>query len=294
MRPPVCVAESAQVPAELARDPIILYGAPRSGTTYLENILNAHPDVFISHETRVFAWLHHALALTQDDRLVVGEREAFVNHLRSDFPRMIRDFYRALAPGALYWGDKNPHYADPYNQGALELIAELYPGSRFIHIIRDGRDVVSSLLRKQTEGKPWVTFEQAHYTWKTHVRLGRAFGAKLPGNRYFELRYEDLVADDVRLAGELFDFLGIEPHPAVAAFCRGQQELRTPFKGPTRNLQDGIAASDWSSVLDPQEQLESLELIGGPLVRHGYETEESLAELRRLAAEQVRSVNQKA
>jgi len=39
------------VPAELAPDPIIVYGAPRSGTTYLEQILNAHPAIFISHET---------------------------------------------------------------------------------------------------------------------------------------------------------------------------------------------------------------------------------------------------
>jgi hypothetical protein len=58
------------VRAQPERDPIVVFGAPRSGTTYLEQILNAHPAVFISHETRVFAWLHHALVLTQDHRLL--------------------------------------------------------------------------------------------------------------------------------------------------------------------------------------------------------------------------------
>jgi hypothetical protein len=92
----------------------------------------------------------------------------------------MRDFYGDLAPDARYWGDKNPHYADPFNRGSLELVAELFPGSRFVHIIRDGRDVVSSLSQKRwREGKPWATFDHALRAWKQHVRLGRGFGEAL-------------------------------------------------------------------------------------------------------------------
>jgi hypothetical protein len=267
-------------------DPIIVYGSPRSGTTYLEQILNAHPDVYISHETRVFAWLNRALALTADHEMFANHREAFVEHLRAVFPQVLRDFYRTLAPDATYWGDKNPHYAAPYNEGCLPLIDELFPRSRFIHIVRDGRDVASSLTRKRTsEGKPWVTFAQAHLTWERHVRLGRNFGRTLAPNRYFELCYEDLIADDVGQARELFSFLGIEFHPDVEAFCRGQQDERTPFMGPTRDLQNGAAASDWSTIFSLEQQARSLELIGSVLVQFGYETEASLEELRNRIAE---------
>jgi hypothetical protein len=283
------------VPAEPERDPIVVFGAPRSGTTYLEQILNSHPAVFISHETRVFAWLHHALSLTQDHRLVANHREEFMAHLRAGLPQVMRDFYRDLAPDARYWGDKNPHYADPFNRGSLELVAELFPGSRFVHIIRDGRDVVSSLSQKRwSEGKPWATFDQALRAWKQHVRLGRAFGEALQPDRYFELRYEDLVTDDVGIAAELFRFLDIEPDPAVEAFCRSQQQQRTPFKEPMRDLEHGIAASDWPQVFTPAEQARALELIGAPLVRFGYETAESLGDLRRQAAEALASTNQTA
>jgi len=237
--------------------------------------------VFISHETRVFAWLYHAMELTNDDRLVANDRWIFVEHLREVFPDVMRGFYRKLAPNIRYWGDKNPHYADPFNHGTLELIADLFPGSRFIHIIRDGRDVVSSLMRKRSgEGKPWVSFEQAHHTWERHTRLGRDFGHSLPPNRYIELRYEDLVADDLAVAGRLFGFLGLEVDPAVVAFCESQRRERTPFKDPTRDLGRGIAASDWSTLFSPEEQARSLALIGPPLVRYGYETEDSLAQLR--------------
>ena len=49
-------------------------------------------------------------------------RPPVVEHLRSVFPDVMRSFYRELAPpGARYWGDKNPHYADPFNHGTLDL-----------------------------------------------------------------------------------------------------------------------------------------------------------------------------
>ena len=266
----------------LVPDPIIVFGAPRSGTTYLEEILNSHPDVFISHETRVFEWLHKALALAENDEFVLHHREAFVSHLRRAFPEVMRDFYRALAPDARYWGDKNPHYAEPENIRCLDLIGELFPGSRFIHIIRDGRDVVTSLMRKQAEGKPWVTsFEEAHDTWKWHVHYGRLFSERLQSpDRYFELRYEHLVADDPAVAESMFRFLGIDFHPKVDKFCRSQFANRSPFQDPMRDLSKGATASDWPEVFNQQEQLRSLELIGEDLTWYGYETEGSLAQLK--------------
>jgi hypothetical protein len=58
-----------------------------------------------------------------------------------------------------------------------------------------------------------------------------------------------------------------------------------------RNLDNGIAASDWPRVLSRAEQARALELIGAPLVRYGYETEESIAQLRRQTAETLASTS---
>jgi sulfotransferase family protein len=183
--------------------------------------------------------------------------------------------------GARYWGDKNPHYADERgNVGCLPMIAAVYPGSRFIQIIRDGRDVVSSLVQRPGEGKPLLPFENAHSTWTRIVDHGTDFGRSLPSNRYFELRYEDLVADDVGLARKVFAFLGLDLHPEVEAFCRSQRQERTAFSRPTRNLDEGARQSAWSGTFGLEKQFRSLELIGDQLVRYGYETEASLAQLR--------------
>jgi hypothetical protein len=267
--------------------PIIIYGAPRSGTTYLNKILNRHPEVFISEEARIFLWLHESLqVLPRNNELVWTHRKEFVAHLRGAFPPLIRDFYRALHPHARYWGDKYPHYASEQHAGCLDLIVALFPQTRFIHIIRDGRDVVASLLRKRhPDGRPWVDFEGAHRKWTTDVERGCAFGRSLPPARYFELRYEELIRDDEALARRLFEHLGIEIHDLVVNFCREQQRVRTPFCEPTRDLRAGVGGSDWQQVLDPRQQLRSLELLGSHLMSYGYETSASLPAVYHEAAE---------
>ena len=262
--------------------PIVIFGAPRSGTTYLLQILNMHPEIGISNEARVFAWLHQSLhVLTGRDDLVLTCRDCFIEHLRAVYPDLIRDFYRAQFPGKRYWGDKNPHYADPRNLGCLKTIAEVFPGTRFIHIIRDGRDVVSSLIRKRhSDGRPWADWVTAHRVWTSHVSIGREFGKTLPPGQFFELTYEALTRDDVGYARQVFEFLGISLHQAVVEFCQSQQDERTPFSGPTRDLAAGVSVSDWAAFLRPADQLSSLEILAAELIRGGYETESSLDETR--------------
>jgi hypothetical protein len=252
--------------------PLIVYGAPRSGTSYLNAILNQHPSVFVTHETRLFVWAHESLKVaTQQDRLLLSERQRFVQHLRGSYPKLIRDFYLTLRPDVRCWGDKNPHYASPENRGCLETIDELFPESRFIHIVRDGRDVATSLIRRG-----WAGFGQAHRIWLNHTEIGSSFGRSRPVGRYLEIRYEDLVADDVRGAREIFDFLALDFHPAVERFCLAQRGARSPIQSPTRDLGTGASASEWAELLAPDQQVHSLELLGERLVLYGYESGESL------------------
>jgi hypothetical protein len=260
------------MPDGLETAPIVLYGAARSGTTYLAQILNRQPEVFITNETRVFVWAHEALKRAPvDERIVYREKDAFVAHLRERLPGLIRDFHARMHPNRPFWGDKNPHYAAPENKGCLETIRELFPGAKFIHIIRDGRDVVASGLRGV-----WTDFETVHRMWQSHVQIGTEFGRALPRDRYFEVRYEDLVADDVGVARDLVRFLGLVPHDDVIRFCEAQRAERTPYCAPARDLSRGADSSDWVSLLSPGQRVRSLELLGDGLIRFRYETRESL------------------
>jgi len=261
--------------AKLASDPIIVYGPPRSGTTYLMEILNRHPDVHVSRETRLFVWAHRTLNLeTHEFYSLLDHREQFIDHLREAYPELIRSFYGKLSPDARYWGDKNPHYASPDSDGCLQTIVDLFPGARFINIIRDGRGTVASVLRKG-----WEDFDTAHQWATSYAEYGCAFGQTLPEEQYFELRYEDLIQDDTAIARSLFDFLEIEIHPDVVKFCDAQQVNRSPINHPERDLNGDLTESNWSSILTPEQQLQSLDLLGKQLVTHGYESTASLEQL---------------
>lgn len=257
--------------------PLIVYGAARSGTTYLVQIFNKHPEVHISDETRIFAWVHDVYRrLTADERTSYRKREEFGDYLQRTLPDMVREFYREMAPQARFWGDKNPHYVHPHNEGCLETVLELFPDARFIHIMRDGRDVVTSGLRGV-----WTDFDSVHRMWTSHLEIGCSFGRALPADRYLEFRYEDLIQDDLEMARRIFDFAGISMHPAVERFCRNQQESRTPFCTPSRDIRADVTRSDWADFLSPEQQLQSLEMLGDCLIRFGYESGDSLARLRR-------------
>ncbi len=255
-------------------DPIIVMGAPRSGTTYVNTIINQHPLAAVSHETRIFVWAHLTATEALDHpRKFLSYKPEFRDHLGEELPALIRSFYEALSPGAVYWGDKNPHYASPRHWGLLPAINDWFPGAKFVHVLRDGRDVVASLVRKQfPDGRPWIDFAGAHETWNSHVMVADHFGETVADDTYLELRYEDLVADDLATATRLFEFLEIPLHRAVTDFCIEQQRERTPFSQPASDLTN-VNTSDWSSVFDDDQQRDSMTRLLPNLRRFGYVSE---------------------
>jgi len=263
----------------IASDPIVLFGAPRSGTTFLNELLNAHPEVHITHEMRLFAWAHDTLVkATKNERLMVTHREEFAEHATKHFAGLIRDFYAAQWPHVRYWGDKNPHYADVWNRGCLNTIRKIFPGAKFIHIIRDGRDVVASIARrKHADGMSWADIETAAWTWHDHTVIGSTFGRKVGPGSYHEIRYEDLVADEQRAARSLFGFLSIPLHPAVEDFCLQQRVERSHFSSPTRDLSVGDAGrSEWSQAFSAEERDLAMHILAPQLTELGYVTSPDL------------------
>jgi hypothetical protein len=96
------------------RDPFFIIGAPRSGTTYLHEVLNRHPEVFLTNETRVMIFVNRALNILGGNREnLLTYRGEFLDFLRRMMPPLIEAFYRELgAPEDSVWGGKYGNYGD--------------------------------------------------------------------------------------------------------------------------------------------------------------------------------------
>jgi hypothetical protein len=167
-----------------------------------------------------------------------------------------------------------PRYADktPVFVTYIPVLAELFPESVFVHVVRDGRDVVLSRAEAN-----WGTnrAELEALLWRTQIERGRADGRRLGPRRYMELRYEELLDDPERAARRLCELAALDFDPGMLEYHRRAEQVladqpypeehRNLLRPPTKGLRD------WRTQCDPR-QVEVLEcLIGPTLGRFDYE-----------------------
>jgi hypothetical protein len=201
---------------------VFLVGAPRSGTTYLQNLLGAHPLIVTSQETDLFIryiapWHQQWQSQLPSDPqewersrhkgLPAVLTEADFDLLAKHAIERVYSATLALKPGASVLLDKVPH-----NSRYGDVILGYLPDARFIHIIRDGRDVVASQIRaSRTWGGNWASAQGASAAagWRHDVDAGQKLRELT--DAYLELRYEDLVSPDApNLLAAAFAFCGVD------------------------------------------------------------------------------------
>lgn len=166
------------------------------------------------------------------------------------------------------WGDKTPIYVR-----SLPLLGRLFPEARFVHLVRDGRDVALSYL-----SVPWGpgTIWQAAHKWRRDVTAGRAAGAVLGPGRYLEVRYEQLVREPRPVLERVCAFAGLSFHEEMLNHERDAEDrIQAPPDGlpyhasaarpPTPGLRD------WRSQMPARDVL-AFEAVAGRLLSElGYE-----------------------
>lgn len=187
-------------------EPIFVIGSPRSGTTLLRLVLDAHPRISCGEETH---FLRDLEAIVGRDWSLVStyglDRDWWLDRIRA----LYGDFQTAVLARSAKgrWAEKDPTYTL-----LLDFIDELFPDACYVHLVRDGHDVVASFRDRWG----YVSAARAANTeWARYVGAARALGRRLPVSRFLELRYERLVADPELEAKRLFAFLGEAWHPGV-------------------------------------------------------------------------------
>jgi hypothetical protein len=288
-------------------------GVGRSGTTLLRMMLDAHPELAVPPETH---FVNDLLIAGEKIRMsperlvktVVHDRhrrwgdfgideEAYLERLQA-IPRLnatdaVRAFYELYAKqfGKSRWGDKTPDYVK-----RVRRIGRALPESRFIHVIRDGRDVALShnkrIQRRGEKSRPPVPAGEMARRWRKRIEKSR-YDAESVGDRYIEIRYEDLVTDTEPTLRRVCELIEIDFAPEMLDYHeRAEERLQEMARDlpagqgrPRRPGEERLQAhallkeppqkervATWKDEMSPEDVAE-FEEIAGPLLKElDYET----------------------
>ena len=279
---------------------VFLVGVARSGTTLLRLMLDAHPELAIPPETHFIPQVIRACkepephsaafeAITTHRRwpdfgLDAGElRSAFERHPRLTAGDALREFYGLYASrhGKRRWGDKSTNYVRK-----MRPISRNLPEARFVHLIRDGRDVALSLSAVHFGPD---SIAGAAEKWRDEIAKARRQGPRI--GHYTEVRYEDLVADPAPVLRRICDAVELPWDDAMLAYRdRAGERIGEIVRDLDRDEGEGVSAevrarhqanvseplrSDraarWRAEMDPGDLAAFEEIAGETLDELGYE-----------------------
>jgi len=192
--------------------PLLIVGSPRSGTTLLQRILLTDSRCAGGQESHFFSTF--GVVLREFDRkramprphglACYWTREEAVAHLRQLWISACGPVLSAR-PDARYLVEKTPDHAL-----WLDVAADVVPNARVLHVVRDSRAVVASLLRagRSEWGRPWApkSLDAAIQVWRRHVEA--ALSSPLPTH---VVCTEDLVENPARELAAMSQFVGFGP-----------------------------------------------------------------------------------
>ncbi len=274
-----------------------ILGRPRSGNTLLQLILNSHTNVLIPTEApmyielryryqKITKWTPKLLKHFIKDLYNVSffkDMPLDHKHLKAEILSMEGDYsiydlmsipykhYKGITENdeIKIIGDKNPVYSIV----ADNLFREV-PHAKFIHIYRDYRDNIESLLRMNFEaGLPALLA----YRWKFTYRLMDQLIKKTP-ERIYRIKYESLCAEPEKYTREICGFLGIEFQEKMLDFhtfyLKNEKELKEETTKIHKNLRNPINSSRiglWKTRLSDR-QVKICDMVVGSLAEEaGYE-----------------------
>jgi hypothetical protein len=231
-----------------------IIGRPRTGSTLLRTLFDAHPNVIIPQEWPMLLLLHLRFGEIEywDKPKLEMFYEALFQPLRIPFwsirnwpaidlealhenilkcegeqtletlLKVVYFHFNSFFPKTeiRLFGDKNPAISNH-----PKLLAQIFPTAKFIHLVRDYRDNLVSLLNVDFE-MPNVTL--LTYRWKYSYQVIEK-AAMLHPSRFYTIKYEDFVSNPEFHFGCLCKFLGIPEDKAIFGFHSKKQELEANF-----------------------------------------------------------------
>lgn len=270
---------------------VFLVGSPRSGTTLLRRMVDAHPEIAITRETHwIVRYYRKRRGLTPDGFVtpelvpalfeyhrfpqMKAKRHHLEKLIRSDRPPSYACFVSAIfdhygeRKRKRLVGDKTPEYIRH-----LPILHALWPSARFVHIVRDGRDVCLSMLKWRMADRAAGSFSSweedpvvtTAFWWRCLVQRGREDGSPLGAELYHELSYASLVASPEEQCRGVCAFLGLVYNDAMLRYHEGREVERSGLSTNASWLPPTEGLRDWRSQM-PATDVERFEAAAGDLL----------------------------
>jgi hypothetical protein len=271
---------------------LFIVGCARSGTTLVHRMVDAHPQIAITPEmhwiTRQFKSRSGLVTPELVSELTGHKRFAQFEIPREEFEGLLGSGEALPYPTflnrvfGLYGKIKNKPLVGNKTSGYVRRISTfhaLWPEAKFVHIIRDGRDVCLSVLNwnkaERTAGR-YASWEEDPVSttalwWERKVRKAREDGAVLGPGLYHEMFYEDLVEDPERECKRLCEFLGVPYQDAMIRFHEGRERVKPGRSAKSAWLKVTSGLRDWRTEMCTGD-VERFEAAAGDLLQElGYE-----------------------
>jgi len=286
----------------LIEHPIFILNSPRSGSTLLRLILNSNskisiPNEFILVEKIITTFSNNDeiskkaaidfinkisdLKKFKDWNIDVGKLITKANennfYTRNHLIQLIYSFYTKQYNGKKVWGDKNIH-----SLSYLKDIVSIFPEARFIHIVRDGRDVALSLKKVG-----WLFYKfptkKRHYinnikgcalTWNDSLELIEENEHLFDSNNFIEINYEFLVKEPKKALNSLCSFLKIDFEDKMLDFHENNSISKERLALTHKNTKKPILKDNFNKYLKflSKNEIQIFEHYSSKmLLKYGYE-----------------------
>ena len=214
--------------------PVLIVGMMRSGTTLIEQILASHPDVRAGDELPFWNARRLKLRIGSGGKLALAAAKETI--------RDYLDTLNGISSEASRVTDKMPH-----NFLLLGLIHILFPKARIIHCRRNPVDTCLSIYFTRFAKDHDFTYDRSAivFFYKEYRRLMAHWRRVLPGDRFLEIDYEQLIGDQETTTRTVLNFCGLEWNDACLAFHRTERSIRTASSWQARQPIYRTSAARW-------------------------------------------------
>ena len=286
--------------------PVFILGNPRSGTSLFRIMLNAHPEIVAPPECgfaqwwlpkysnwteedlksdRLYRFLEDLFDSTKIETWLL-KKENVKNLIISKKPQTYGDLVSCVY---LSYGksqeeikiicDKNNYYIN-----YLDELPKIWPQAKFIHLIRDGRDVACSYkdlqnLDTKSKYRPNLptSIEVIAEEWVNNNNVIHNLNNKYP-NRYFILKFEDLILNPTQILQDVCGFLDLKFSDQMLIYYKSQDnnklepEETMDWKRKTREKPDVHRVNRYKNVLSREEIKIFNSIASANLKFYGYDS----------------------